>query len=98
MSKENLSYLKGEYTWSTHKKRVYGHVRCVMTISKGGKMVGFICWHPTAKQLVYNAYTAQTKDHMEFVAEKMKRFYFCVKLDRLLNSQDIESHKKGTVR
>jgi hypothetical protein len=64
-----------------------------MTISKGGEMIGFICWHPSAKRLVFCGHTAQTKAQLEFVAKKMDQFYFCMKLDRLLKSQAMTDYK-----
>ncbi len=84
------SYIEGDYTWSATKRKLYGRLRCVIIIKKNGEMIGHICKHPKAKKLVFNSGVAETKDTMGFAIKMMDRFYYCIKIDRLLKEQGDE--------
>ena len=66
----DIGFAKGKYTWLMHRRRVYGKRRWVIGILKGDILSGMICYHPVAKQMVFNTTVAMTLPLMKF-AEKL---------------------------
>jgi len=92
MSKEELSFVDGEYKWYGSKMRVYDRTRCVIVIKKGGEMIGLLCWHKVAKQIVYSAKTAITEPLIRFITPMMNKgsFYTLIKYDRYRKATQTE--------
>ena len=100
MSKTNMSeeiqyYLQGDYRWFAVKKRLWGNKRCAIGITKGHLVVGFLAWHPDAKQVTFFSEINCTKPLLDFIMPIMekKRFYCMVKTAKLLTRQEMESQK-----
>lgn len=84
---KDYSLIPGYYTWTMKKVRLFSNKRIVMLILKGGRPVGHLTWHPSAKSICYDGKYWNTPELLDFVRPYMdkKRFYMAWKIHKLLD-------------
>jgi len=72
----DLGFVKGEYSLKVARDRPYYKTVWVLGVFKGQELVGMVCWHPKAKQMVFNSNKAITEPLMRFVMPYMNTHIF----------------------
>lgn len=65
--RDEIRYITGEYRLAFDVRHVYGRIGAVLAVFKGGEFIGTLAYHPDAKQIVYSAVTASTKNTLEYI-------------------------------
>jgi len=73
---EKPTFVYGVYSFKFVKRKHWGRKRLSLELFKGPQHIGFIAWHPAAKQLVVQLHTCVTGPLLNFIRPLLAKEVF----------------------